>query len=134
MKLILEFTLNDKVRTDELIDYLDGHLMRGLLGEYVSSFKSLAPADGPRPPLAAFVERMEAKLRKNDHKNETPEGWHDLPIDGLLKLMHLEIEEFKVADDFFAVKRARAELVDVANFAMIVDDRLSTLDQDKPRK
>lgn len=87
-----------------------------------------------RDSLDAFARRMEAKLKKNDHKNDSPEGWHALPIEGLIRQMLVEIEEFKVADDFFAVKRTREELVDIANFAMIVDDRLSTLEQDTLRK
>ncbi len=86
---------------------------------------------GIRPPLASFAAQMELKLRKNDHKNAL--GWHRQPIEALQRLMLLEIEEFKVADEFYPVERAREELVDIANFALILHDRLSLLDQNKCR-
>ncbi len=85
-----------------------------------------------RPPLARFAALMEQKLRKNDHKNAL--GWHRQPIEALQRLMLLEIEEFKVADEFYPVERAREELVDIANFALILHDRLGILDQLRTRK
>lgn len=73
-----------------------------------------------RKPLADFVRSMEDKLRKNDHKK----GWRELPIEALERLMMVEIEEFKIAHDFLSVDDARNELVDIANFAMMLYDRL----------
>jgi hypothetical protein len=82
-----------------------------------------------REAVTKFTEAMEMKLRRNDHKT----SWRDLPIEALVRLLILELEEFKVADEFLAVKDARRELVDVANFALIVWDRLSMVNQDRNR-
>lgn len=81
-----------------------------------------------RQQLRLFVEAMEQKLRKNDHKT----GWRELPVEALFRQLLLEIEEFKVAYEFFSPKDQRPELVDIANFALIVWDRLGMLDQDLP--
>lgn len=80
-----------------------------------------------RAALVAFVDQMELKLRKNDHKS----NWREKPIEALIRLLMLEIEEFKVANEFFRVDEARPELVDVANFALICWDRLGLLDQER---
>jgi len=82
-----------------------------------------------REALTKFTEAMEMKLRRNDHKT----SWRDLPIEALVRLLILELEEFKVADEFLAVKDARRECVDVANFALIVWDRLGMIDQERNR-
>lgn len=82
-----------------------------------------------REAVVKFTDAMELKLRKNDHKT----SWRDLPIEALVRLLILELEEFKVADEFFPVKEARKEAVDVANFALIVWDRLGMIDQDRNR-
>lgn len=83
-----------------------------------------------RSALETFANQMEIKLRKNDHKS----SWRDKPIEALFKLLLLEVEEFRVAYDYFTVGEARPELVDIANFALIVSDRLSLLDQDRNAK
>lgn len=80
-----------------------------------------------REALTKFVDQMELKLRKNEHKR----NWRDKPIEALFKLLLLEVEEFKVAHEFFSVDEAKGELVDVANFAMMVWDRLSLMDQER---
>jgi len=82
-----------------------------------------------RPTVAAFAVAMEAKLRKNDHKT----AWRDLPVEALFRQLLIELEEFKVADEFLNVSEARKELVDLANFCLILHDRLGMLDQDKNR-
>lgn len=84
-----------------------------------------------RGAVVWFAEAMEAKLRKNDHKNKA--GWEAQPIEALFKLLLLEVEEFKVADEFFDVDKARKELVDIANFSLILHHRLGMLEQDKNR-
>lgn len=80
-----------------------------------------------RTSLAAFVDAMETKLRRNDHKRT----WKDKPVEALIRLMKLEIEEFNTAHEFFTISESRPELVDVANFAFFVWDRLSLLDQER---
>lgn len=72
-----------------------------------------------RLEVEEFALAMEAKLRKNDHKT----GWQSLPVEALRRLMMLEIEEYNVAREFFGFDEAMAELVDVANFAMMLRDR-----------
>lgn len=72
-----------------------------------------------RPEVAEFAAAMELKLRKNDHKT----GWQQLPVEALRRLMMLEIEEYNVAREFFGFDETMAELVDIANFAMMLRDR-----------
>lgn len=81
-----------------------------------------------RQQLRLFTEAMELKLRKNDHKT----GWRDQPLAALYKLMLLEVKEFKVSFQFFTPKETRPEAVDIANFALILWDRLGMLEQDEP--
>lgn len=81
-----------------------------------------------RAALVAFVDAMEVKLRRNEHKK----NWREKPLQALLSLMLLEVEELKVALEFFDVKEAKAELPDISNFAMMIWDRLGMLDQNKP--
>ncbi len=73
-----------------------------------------------REALRRFCDQMELKLRKNDHKT----GWRDLPIEALFELMMLEINEFKLAIRYLTVREALKELPDVANFAMMLWDRI----------
>lgn len=89
----------------------------------------MMPALELRPALREFVQQMEFKLRKNDHKR----GWRELPIEALFRQFLLEVEEFKVADEFLSVEEARKETLDLANFALILWDRLAMLDQGKNR-
>lgn len=80
-----------------------------------------------RAALVAFVDQMELKLRKNEHKR----NWRDKPIQALMSLMSLEWKEFEVSLQYFTVGEARAELPDICNFAMMVWDRLGTFDQEQ---
>ncbi len=82
-----------------------------------------------REALTKFVTAMELKLRKNDHKT----SWRLQPIEALYRLLKIEMMEFEVADEFLTVNEARNELVDVANFALILFDRLSLIQQDRNR-
>jgi|HubBroStandDraft_3_1064219.scaffolds.fasta_scaffold01536_8 hypothetical protein len=75
---------------------------------------------GLRAEVWEFAQAMEVKLKKNDHKT----GWQQLPIEALRRLMMLEVEEFNVAREFFGADEAMNELVDIANFAMMLRDRL----------
>lgn len=93
-------------------------------------FPDLPPVRYLREPLMQFAEQMELKLRKNDHKT----SWRDLPVEALFRQLMLEIEEFKIADEFLSVEEARKELVDVSNYCLILHDRLGILPhQDRPR-
>lgn len=88
--------------------------------------ENISDPSGIRPVLYDFALQMEKKLRKNDSKT----GWRTLPIEALFRLLMLEIEEFKVGHEFFGKEEARKELVDVANFCMILHDRLG-MEEDK---
>jgi len=76
-----------------------------------------------RPVLASFADAMETVLRRHDAKKT----WRERPIPALVRLLELEIEEFRVAFDYFEVGEARKECVDIANFALFVWDRLGML-------
>jgi len=73
-----------------------------------------------RTEVLAFALAMEAKLRKNDHKTH----WRDQPIEAHLRLLKIELQEFEVAYEFFGREEAAKELIDVANFALILRDKL----------
>lgn len=73
-----------------------------------------------RPEVLAFATAMEQTLRKHDHKG----GWKELPIEALLRHLEIELEEFKIAADYYDPKSAMKELVDVANYALMLWDRI----------
>jgi len=73
-----------------------------------------------RPALVEFAQVMEAKLRKNDDKTD----WRALPKEALLKKLRLEVQEFEISLEYESSEEARYELVDIANFAMILHDRI----------
>lgn len=73
-----------------------------------------------RPAVLEFAVAMELKLRKNDHKT----GWRDQPIEAHLKLLRIEMMEFDVALEFLGDEIAATECVDIANFALIIRDKL----------
>lgn len=100
-----------------------------LADQYTSGIIGMRAGDDVerRAALITFVDAMEHKLRKNDHKT----GWRLLPVDALFRFLMLEIEEFRIAHDYLPVKESRLELVDVANYALILYDRLSMLDQEQ---
>lgn len=75
---------------------------------------------GLRPEVAEFAVAMELKLRKNDHKT----GWRDQPIEAHIKLLRIEMMELDVALDYLGDEEAMRECVDIANFAMIIRDKL----------
>lgn len=79
-----------------------------------------APSEVLRTEVAEFAIAMEAKLRKNDHKT----GWHDQPIEAHIKLLRIEMMELDVALDHLGDEAAVNECVDVANFALIIRDKL----------
>lgn len=119
-KVTVEFEVTDReqfLQRLQLWDAVDPN--------YCNGYRVEIGAIQPRPVLANFVELMERKLRKNDHKRD----WRELPIGGLFRLLLIEIEEFKVAYEFFTTDEARKELVDIANFAMILWDRLGQVNK-----
>ena len=123
-KVVVEFDVTDREKFIDELQHWDEYTENSCAG-----FREDAALD-LRTPLQLFCNAMEMKLRRNDHKR----GWKEQPVEALIRLMKLEVKEFDVAHEFFTVKESRAELVDVANFAMMVWDRLGMLDQDKPIK
>ncbi len=116
-KVIFEAYVDDDLSTDDLL-FNVRHLCTS------------ARVVGWREPLALFADAMEAKLAKNDHKS----GWREQPVEALFRLFMLEVEEFKVADEFFTVAEARGELVDISNYALILHDRLGMIDATRNRR
>lgn len=80
-----------------------------------------------RDEVTEFAAAMELKLRKNDHKT----GWHDQPIEAHIKLLRIEMMELDVALDHLGDEVAAKECVDVANFALIIRDKLLARIRDK---
>lgn len=78
------------------------------------------PVHKLRKEVLEFAIAMEAKLRKNDHKT----GWKDQPIEAHIKLLRIEMMEFDVALEFLGDGEACKECVDLANFALIIRDKL----------
>lgn len=83
-----------------------------------------------RKEVIEFAVAMEAKLRKNDHKT----GWKDQPIEAHIKLLRIEMMELDVALDHLGDEEAMRECVDIANFAMIIRDKLKQRIADKQCK
>lgn len=123
-KVVVEFNVKD--REAFLIALQTATSYNGGLRDLVVGYRADDHVQR-RSALETFSAAMELKLRRNEHKN----NWREKPIEALFKLLLLEIEEFKVAHEFFAVSEARPELVDIANFSLIVWDRLSLLDQER---
>lgn len=80
-----------------------------------------------REALVKFTAKMEEVLRRHDHK----QGWRSDPIEMLVRKLKLELAEFEVAYDFHRWDEARNEAVDLANFCLIVYDRLGMPDIQK---
>lgn len=80
-----------------------------------------------RAALQTFADKMELVLRKHDHKTT----WRTDPIEMLVRKLKLELMEFDIAYDFERWEEARNEAVDLANFCLIVYDRLSMPDVKK---
>jgi len=113
-RVVVEFTVHDADQFKQALQAWDQNTPHAL-GYRID--------DGvdKRKALKDFCDQMELKLRKNDHKT----GWRDLPEAALFRLMTLEIEEFRLALEFLSVREAMKELPDIANFAMMLYDRLS---------
>jgi hypothetical protein len=76
-----------------------------------------------RDELQDFATKMEAKLIKNDHKSDG----ELLPVAALLRKLELELEEFKLAFEFESPEDAMWELVDIANFCMLLHKRIKNV-------
>lgn len=75
-----------------------------------------------RPEVAEFAIKMEEKLAKKDGEGKT--HWRALPIEALRRFLQIEIQELEAAMDFLSVDEQMGEAVDVANYALILWDRL----------
>jgi NTP pyrophosphatase (non-canonical NTP hydrolase) len=76
-----------------------------------------------RPEVLAFAQAMENVLRQNDYKG----GWKDNDRKNIVYLMrrlYQEIGEVEVALQDEDNVQTRRELVDVANFCMMLWDNL----------
>src|SRR5262245_23377164 len=115
----MTFTVEES-KTDDFLNWLDtatSKIENPVLG-YRSGHGERLPW---REALRTFADQMEKVLKAHDHKSD----WRTRPVQALISKMLLEVKEFEVAIEHFEVKEARNELVDIANFCMIVSDRLS---------
>lgn len=81
------------------------------------------------PFVLAFAKRMEAKLAKNRHKGDR-EGWLDMePGDILSRVLDENVELGEALRSWYHVssgsKEVADECADVANFCMMLADRVS---------
>jgi hypothetical protein len=87
-----------------------------------------AGKEGPRPVVLWFAEHMDRVLRRNDHKG----GWQSMSLGDLRDRLRQECIELEMALDAKPDSVALDEAVDVANFAMMIADRLSDGQQSPP--
>ncbi len=73
-----------------------------------------------RTEIENFATIMEAKMLLNEHKG----GHARLKIDELMKLLHQEVRELKTAVDEKDLKAVALECADVANYAMMIADKV----------
>lgn len=115
-KVLVEFDVLDAGAFEEQLkawsetkagDAVNGYRMDGGAGH------------GLRPALYDFAVEMERKLRKNDFK----QSWQTYPVQALLELLNIEYKELSVAMQF-GIGDARSECADIANFSMMLYDRL----------
>jgi hypothetical protein len=76
--------------------------------------------DTPRKEVAVFAQMMERKLKAKDHKG----GWSNRAIQDLLSRLRGEIEELQSCVDENSIIGILDETVDVANFAMMIADKV----------
>lgn len=82
-----------------------------------------------RPEVAQFAVLMEAKLAKKDGEGKT--HWHNLPPEALMEFLEIEVRELHAAMRFLSPGEQMGEAVDVANYAMILWDRLRIAEENK---
>ena len=63
---------------------------------------------------------METKMLLNEHKG----GHERLKLDDLMKLLHQEVRELKGAIDSKDYKEVAMECADVANYCMMIADKV----------
>lgn len=75
-----------------------------------------------RMAVEQFAQLMEHRLRQNDHKG----GWYGMTLDQLLKRLRQETAELRDAihDPMPNAAAIQCEAADVANFAMMISDRI----------
>ena len=79
-----------------------------------------------RPEVQWFAEQMERVLRENDYKG----GWHEMTTRELWERVHDECLELRNAvgpvrgSSYIHVDHILKESVDIANFAMMMADRV----------
>lgn len=80
-----------------------------------------------RPRLDWFVDQMRARLAAKD--NQRKDDWRELDLDDLLQRLQEELDELTAAlENGKAEGSAIRECADLANFAMMLADRLRQLE------
>lgn len=73
-----------------------------------------------RKELVDFANQMESILKENDFKG----GWDNMTVHELLERLHEEVLEFEVELDANRPYNAAQEIIDVANFCMMIYDKI----------
>jgi len=74
-----------------------------------------------RPPLASFANYMEAVLKENDYKN----GWGSETLADLFCCLQTQVDDLGLAMPMGQTHLIRKECADVANFAMMIYDKIT---------
>lgn len=74
-----------------------------------------------RPSVNWFAEKMELKLRENDHKG----GWEHCSPHWLLDRLKQEVLELENAISSSDANEITKEAADVANFALMIADTIN---------
>lgn len=85
--------------------------------EVFNAFPEISPA--PRPAVIWFADKMEAKLKANDHKGY----WGKCELQYLSMRLTQERKELYDAIESKDSDRIISECADVANFSMMIADR-----------
>jgi hypothetical protein len=116
----LKIMTNYWIEYGEYCDQSVIDLRDALNGAVIDADKS----DDVRKGVKEFAEKMEKKLKVNDHKD----GWHVCKISYLLRCLVAEVKELNLAiTDGVSCNKVESEAADVANFAMMVADRYKML-------
>ncbi len=82
------------------------------------------PVITPRPCVVSFAAQMEKKLLDNDFKG----GWSDSDVEYLIERLRDEVDELEKAvySESKTGKEITLEAADVANYSMMIADKLKT--------
>lgn len=122
---LVEATLIIGARRGAGVGVLDYDAAKKLIEQHIDnmtdkvfeSFPEISPC--PRPAVIWFADKMEAKLKANDHKG----GWSKCELQYLSMRITQERKELYDAIESKDSEKIISECADVANFCLMVADR-----------